>query len=365
MFVEINALPIPLEPKRIDDGSGIELTLRQNNAKYHQSCRMMFNNKLGRAQKRPMSHKPTEEAGPSKCTCTRRSISSVTDNENLCFFCEKEIDKAGRKAITKNIYERLKACATLLQDTKLLAKLSAGDLVAQEVKYHLICLTSVYNRERSFLRQQKQEEQHQHDRQAYDRAFAELVTYIIETQRSNEGGNVFKLSDLTDLMTKRMKQLGYEEPQLHVTRVKDQLLERIPELKAHQQGRNVLLAFKDDVGPTLSRAFELTDVSRTAQLVRKDILKCSANFDGHFEENCLPASLVELVSMIEHGPDIQSQIDNEIIMPDLAVAQIIHYNYHQSQRKRATSIRYHSKDRETPFVIYVGLLLYARTRKYK
>ena len=138
---------------------------------------MMFNNtKLGRAQKRPMSHKPTEEAGPSKCT--RRSISSVTDNENLCFFCEKEIDKADRKAMTKNIYERLKTCATLLQDTKLLAKLSAGDLVAQEVKYHLICLTSVYNRERSFLRQQKQEEQHQHDRQAYDRAFAELVTYI-------------------------------------------------------------------------------------------------------------------------------------------------------------------------------------------
>ena len=192
-----------------------------------------------------------------------------------------------------------------------------------------------------------------------------LHIYIHETQRSNEGGNVFKLSDLTDLMTKRMKQLCYEEPQLHVTRVKDQLLERIPELQAHQQGRNVLLAFKDDVGPTLSRAFELTDVSRTAQLVRKDILKCSVNFDGHFEENCLPASLVELVSMIEHGPDIQSQIDNEIIMPDLAVAQIIHYNCHQSQRKRATSIRYHSKDRETPLVIYVGLLLYARTRKYK
>ena len=70
-----------------------------------------------------------------------------------------------------------------------------------------------------------------------------------------------------------MEQLGYENPQLHVTRLKDQLLERIPELQAHQQGRNVLLAIKDDVGPALSRGFEQTDVSRTAQLVRKDILK--------------------------------------------------------------------------------------------
>ena len=54
LFHKLNALPIHLDPKRLDNGSGIEITLRQNNAKYHQSCRMMFNNtKLGRA---PTSH---------------------------------------------------------------------------------------------------------------------------------------------------------------------------------------------------------------------------------------------------------------------------------------------------------------------
>ena len=52
LFHKLNALPIHLDPKRLDNGSGIEITLRQNNAKYHQSCRMIFNNtKLGRAQK--------------------------------------------------------------------------------------------------------------------------------------------------------------------------------------------------------------------------------------------------------------------------------------------------------------------------
>lgn len=368
LFHELNSLPIPLDPKRLDEGSGIEITLRRNNAKYHQSCRMMFNNtKLGRAQKRAMTHKLPEEAeaGPSKCT--RRSISSVTEKDYLCFFCEKEVIKADREAMTKNIYERLKECATLVQDTKLLAKLSAGDLVAQEVKYHLICLTSVYNRERSFLRQQDQGEQKQHDRQAYERAFAELVTYIVETQRRSEEGNVFKLTDLTDLMTRRMEQLGLKEPQIHKTRLKEQLLDRLPELQAHKTGRQVILAFKDDVGPALSKAFKLTDVSRTAQLVRNDILESRANFDGYFEENCqetsVPPSLIELVSMIEHGPDIQSQIENEATMSDLAVAQIIHYNCYQSQRRKTTTVKHHSKDRETPFVIYVGLLLYAKTRK--
>lgn len=37
LFYEINALPIPLDPKRLDDGDGIESALRKHNAKYHQS----------------------------------------------------------------------------------------------------------------------------------------------------------------------------------------------------------------------------------------------------------------------------------------------------------------------------------------
>jgi hypothetical protein len=39
-----------------------------------------------------------------------------------------------------------------LQDQNLLAKLSAGDVVAQELKYHRACLTSLYNKERAHLR---------------------------------------------------------------------------------------------------------------------------------------------------------------------------------------------------------------------
>ena len=34
-----------------------------------------------------------------------------------------------------------------------------------------------------------------HDRQAYDRVFAELVTFEMEAYRSSEGGNVFRFDD--------------------------------------------------------------------------------------------------------------------------------------------------------------------------
>ena len=49
----VNALPIKLNSARLDDGSGIEDTLRMNNAQYHASCRLLFSNtKLQRAEKR-------------------------------------------------------------------------------------------------------------------------------------------------------------------------------------------------------------------------------------------------------------------------------------------------------------------------
>jgi hypothetical protein len=52
LFVAIKALPISLDPARLDEGGGIEDTLRRKSAKYHQSCRLLFNNtKLQRAEK--------------------------------------------------------------------------------------------------------------------------------------------------------------------------------------------------------------------------------------------------------------------------------------------------------------------------
>ena len=43
-FAKINEMPIPLDIRRIDEGNGIEAALIKNEAKYHESCKLMFNN---------------------------------------------------------------------------------------------------------------------------------------------------------------------------------------------------------------------------------------------------------------------------------------------------------------------------------
>ncbi|KAH3772564.1 hypothetical protein DPMN_173905 [Dreissena polymorpha] len=51
-FNAMNRLPLILDPRRVDEGGGIETTLRKRQAQYHQSCRLMFNNtKLDMARK--------------------------------------------------------------------------------------------------------------------------------------------------------------------------------------------------------------------------------------------------------------------------------------------------------------------------
>jgi len=56
MFQSVNEMPIKFDPARLDEGSGVENTLRANKAKYHQSCRGLFSNtRLARAQKSSQS----------------------------------------------------------------------------------------------------------------------------------------------------------------------------------------------------------------------------------------------------------------------------------------------------------------------
>ena len=98
LFHELNALPIPLDIRRLNHGEGNESTMKKENAKYHNLCRIKFNNtKLERAQKRNMS--PIPSGSSSDCTspklfrCTPRSKDqqqNPVENVHKCFICDKE-----------------------------------------------------------------------------------------------------------------------------------------------------------------------------------------------------------------------------------------------------------------------------------
>ena len=64
---------------------------------------------------------------------------------NACFFCGQS-NETLHKASTFDIDERVRKCALVLQDTLLLAKLSAGDMISQDAVYHAKCLVLLYNK---------------------------------------------------------------------------------------------------------------------------------------------------------------------------------------------------------------------------
>ena len=125
IFQAINQLPIIVDPIRLDEGGGIEETLRRNNAKYLQNCRLLFNStKLERARQRAVSSKISSDDGQSKVRRTRMEC-------HVCFLCEKDNPTSEfRQTITMQLDKRLNECARNLNDGKLLAMLSGGDVVA-------------------------------------------------------------------------------------------------------------------------------------------------------------------------------------------------------------------------------------------
>lgn len=143
--------------------------------------------------------------------------------------------------MTMKLNQRLNGCGQTFGDHRLLAKLSTGDVVAQELKYHSGCIVALYNRERAHLNaQETQQNAERLDTQKiYPIVFSELVTYVNEMRNASEEGSapvIFKLADLVSLYSQRLEQLGVESPVVNRTRLKEQLLLRIPELEAHRKG---------------------------------------------------------------------------------------------------------------------------------
>ena len=127
--------------------------------------------------------------------------------------------------------------------------------------------------------------------------------------------------------------------------------------------------FEKDVGQAMITACEYTDamyLAKAAEIVLKDMSQHKIRFNGTFDEvsmtETVPNSLLALVSMVEHGPDIESQFENGVTDSDLAISQLLLYNFHKKAPNEGSRQK-HSTDREPPFAIYVGLLLFAKTRK--
>ena len=214
--------------------------------------------------------------------------------------------------------------AKAINDAKILAKLAMGDMHSQGAVYHKDCLSALHNKDRKYKTEHSKTEKHTYSESI---ALSELVTYIEET-RLDEGADLyFKLADLAKLYN-RLEQLGVSIPKrINTTRLKERLLDQMPNLKAHTKRRDVVLAFDDDIADALiiasqfKKDSDIMHLAKTAQIVRKKMLEKKQAFDGSFPPEALtesvPDSLLALMNMIVEGPNIKPVRKDEPIVQRL------------------------------------------------
>ena len=86
--------------------------------------------------------------------------------------------------------------------------------------------------------------------------FAEL--YVEEIRQDEETATVFRLADLVYLYQSRAEQLGVQlDTRVHPTLLKQRLLSQFPDMWVHTKGRDLLMAFEEDLGIALDKACKL------------------------------------------------------------------------------------------------------------
>ena len=138
-------LPVNVNIACLNEGQGIEQTLKDHQASWRKTCRDLFNNtKLRRAQKRnlydeqPEGNTQVEEERGSLIKARRRSFAaSLSSANSKCIFYDKLDELSNlRSASTLEIDQKVRVCAILLNDGGLIAKLSSRNMVVMEAIYH-------------------------------------------------------------------------------------------------------------------------------------------------------------------------------------------------------------------------------------
>ena len=197
-FDKLGKLPINVQLQRLDEGQGVEATMVAHQAKWHKTCMLQYNNTmLRRAEKRPIascSAFGSSDDVPGKRT---RSLSSeATTSDASCFFCGESGTETLHGVATYQVDTRVRKCAAQVGDNELLARLSMGDMVALEAKYHSKCLLALYYRAKTTV---EAEPKTDHEGVMSRIVLAELVLYIEETHLEEGTAPVFRLADLAKL----------------------------------------------------------------------------------------------------------------------------------------------------------------------
>ena len=151
-FKKYKYLSLSLEKRIRDYKSFKDLTkkLAVEKAIYHKDCLSKYNQShLDRLKNKRRSEKPCETEPSSSRRLTRR-LDPALNFADICFFCDnRDGSEILHECRTLYLDMRVRKLAQDMMDTKLLNKLSEGDMVAIEAKYHGSCLVKLYNKAES------------------------------------------------------------------------------------------------------------------------------------------------------------------------------------------------------------------------
>lgn len=106
-----------------------------------------------------------------------------------------------------------------------------------------------------------------------------------------------------------------------------------------------MLAFKEHVGSVIAKASEYDDaitVGMDALVLRKQMLRCKASFQGNFDEDyvdkCVPQQLLQFVASISHGTYIKSQVESGVSDADIALSHLLQFNCFKTYKENAKDI---------------------------
>ena len=367
---EIQQLPVPMDIEKLKSGVSLGKRLLDHTASYHKKCKKKFDDdKVIRAEKRKADQESNVNDVKSVRKTRRSAEAPVVEVVEKCFFCE-EIEKEWKplhKVTTFQLDARVRSAAKDTNNTALYSKLQNGDLCAQDALYHSECLCKLY---RDANNSRIGAVTNDRNRKYHGLAFSKVLAFIDEMLLSSEDViPVFKLVDLVKYYSECLHELGISDHYIHSTRFKEQIKRHYEDMIEDTNGRDIVLAFKGDIGDIISNATH-TDydnegmiIAEASRILRRDILQMKDTiFDGTFNLDCqeksIPESVKCLLKSIMHGNHTSNPHYQQAI---LTIGQLIRFNTLKRTRSSSKSM-YHSQDREPPIAIYLSELIHSETR---
>ena len=143
-FADLGCMPKDISLSQLDEGDGIAAVFFKHRARCQKSCYAHFNwTKLKRAQKRKSEVQDAYGPLASGKFTRLNALACTNDTSPSCFLWESDKQPLHRVS-TLSLDARVRECANVLIDEKLLAKLGGEDLIVLEASYHASCLSMLY-----------------------------------------------------------------------------------------------------------------------------------------------------------------------------------------------------------------------------